>query len=505
MTSPHGGRFSANTQNCSYGYDDFTRLTSANCGAAAAQTFSYSADGSGAFGNITKSGSPYSFTPTYSSATNRMTNINGFTPTYDTNGNVLNDNSHTYAWDSQGRPATIDSVNVTYDALGRMVEQNRSGVYTQFVYAPTGQKIQIMNGQAPTKDMVALPGGGLTVYTSGQYYYHSDHPGSYRFASTSTRTMYFDLAYAPFGETYANSGSTEPAFTGQRQDTVAGLYDFPAREYSTQGRWASPDPAGLAAVNPSNPQSWNRYAYVLNNPLVFKDPTGRECVWDDGSFDSSSDPHTGAQALCDQAGGSWIDHSFFSDFGLPDWSGSANGDLAAVASGIQAGFGLVQTGSGLGGWMLVANGGAGPIDWSLLVPPVPTLTYSQQLLGAAAKGANLAAHAIPVPCGGGAFLYGGAAKEGSSAEGSANVLVEYDTSQGLTVNGLFEGGQAGGPGGGVIVGKSGVTPLGFIPTGGAGGVVILNGAVGLYAGDASGNLGYGAGVYVNVTSAAACQ
>jgi hypothetical protein len=108
-----------------------------------------------------------------------MTNINGFTPSYDNNGNVLNDNSHTYSWDSEGRPATIDSVNITYDALGRMVEQNRNGVYTQFVYAPTGQKIQIMNGQATTKSLVALPGGGQAVYTAtgGLYYDHSDHLG----------------------------------------------------------------------------------------------------------------------------------------------------------------------------------------------------------------------------------------------------------------------------------------------------------------------------------------
>jgi hypothetical protein len=37
------------------------------------------------------------------------------------------------------------------------------------------------------------------------------------------------------------------------------MYDTPNREYdTTSGRWLSPDPAGLAAADPSNPQSWNR-------------------------------------------------------------------------------------------------------------------------------------------------------------------------------------------------------------------------------------------------------
>ena len=41
-----------------------------------------------------------------------------------------------------------------------------------------------------------------------------------------------------------------------------------------QGRWISPDPAGLSAVDPSNPQTWNRYAYVAGNPLGNVDPSG---------------------------------------------------------------------------------------------------------------------------------------------------------------------------------------------------------------------------------------
>ncbi len=76
---------SADTQTCTYAHDDVTRIAGANCGAAAAQTFSYDP-----FGNISKSGSPYSFQPTYSPSTNRMTSLPGFTPSYDANGNLLN-------------------------------------------------------------------------------------------------------------------------------------------------------------------------------------------------------------------------------------------------------------------------------------------------------------------------------------------------------------------------------------------------------------------------------
>lgn len=79
----------------------------------------------------------------------------------------------------------------------------------------------------------------------------------------------------PFGEPYASSGALDNSFTGQNQDTTAGLYDFLFREYDPyQSRWTQPDPAGLAVVDSTNPQSWNRYAYVANNPLSFIDPLG---------------------------------------------------------------------------------------------------------------------------------------------------------------------------------------------------------------------------------------
>jgi len=283
---------STNTQTCNYAYDDISRLASGNCGSAASQTFSYDP-----FGNINKSGSPFSFQPTYSYATNRMTLLPGnFTPTYDNNGNVLNDSAHQYTPDAENRPMTTDGVALTFDALGRMVEQNRSSVYTQIVYGPGGGKLALMSGQTLQKAFVALPGGAQAVYNSSGllYYGHSDHLGSARLGSTTTRTFSCDLAYAPFGEPYAQFGTPDLSFTGQRQDTSSGLYDFLAREYSSQGRWPSPDPTGLTAVSLSNPQTWNRYAYVGNNPLSRTDPLGEffvDCSW--GGCPGSACPYCG--------------------------------------------------------------------------------------------------------------------------------------------------------------------------------------------------------------------
>jgi len=68
-------------------------------------------------------------------------------------------------------------------------------------------------------------------------------------------------------------------FTGDYSDLdssgTKSILDTPNRELSpTQGRWISPDPAGMATVDPTNPQSWNRYAYVVNTPLNLIDPSG---------------------------------------------------------------------------------------------------------------------------------------------------------------------------------------------------------------------------------------
>jgi RHS repeat-associated protein len=92
--------------------------------------------------------------------------------------------------------------------------------------------------------------------------------------------------YLPFGEeVYAGVGgrttaqgysgdSTRQKFTGYEADSEIGLNFAQARyQSSAQGRFTSVDPLGKSA-NVLNPQSFNRYSYVLNNPVRFTDPTG---------------------------------------------------------------------------------------------------------------------------------------------------------------------------------------------------------------------------------------
>jgi hypothetical protein len=205
-------------------------------------TFTYDA-----FGNINKSGTS-SFNASYSSATNQMTSVASCTPQYDANGNVTNDCLNSYAWNAYGRPVTIDGIGATYDAFGNMVELNRSGTYTEIVYAPSGGKLALMNGQSLVRAFVPLPGGATAVYTSSglDHYRHPDWLGSARLTTTPNRTVSGDVAYAPFGKAYAQSGTADLSFTGMNQDTVSNDYDFPAREYGIQGRCPRPTRRVLA-------------------------------------------------------------------------------------------------------------------------------------------------------------------------------------------------------------------------------------------------------------------
>ena len=266
------------------------RVASVTCtgGVGWGQTFTYDA-----YGNITKSGS-LAFNPGYNN-TGMNNQVDNFS--YDGMGNVTNDKSYNYTYDAESRPVNISGIQITLDAFGRAVEQSNSGTYSEMVYSPSGQKFALMHGQSVQWYFVPLAAGATAVYnaTDLQYYRHADWLGSSWLAVNTNGTVYGDQGYAPFGEGYAGSGSALGVFTGQTKDTVGGDYDFLFRQYApAEGRWLVPDPAGLAAVDITNPQTWNRYAYVGNNPLNATDPLGLFCpVWErgcnqgGGSYDSS--------------------------------------------------------------------------------------------------------------------------------------------------------------------------------------------------------------------------
>jgi len=278
---------SSDTQTCNYLYDDLTRITSANCGSPWSQTFSYAGDNNAnAFGNLTKYGNGGN-SATYSPATNRLTSIGNQAPSYDNNGNLTSDGTgmgaHSYSWDVDGNvnnvtTISVSAVSLTYDAFDRIVEEWNGSSYKQVVYDTSGAKLALMNGTTLSQAFVPLPAGATAVYTSSSTLHHYRFPdwlGSSRVAATPSRSLYYDGAYAPYGDNYAEIGTPDRSFTGQNQDTSPNLYDFLAREYAYgQGRWLSPDPAGLAAADLTNPQSLNRYAYVLNNPTSRTDPLG---------------------------------------------------------------------------------------------------------------------------------------------------------------------------------------------------------------------------------------
>jgi RHS repeat-associated protein len=123
----------------------------------------------------------------------------------------------------------------------------------------------------------------------------ADHLGSTRLVTDGNGVVKKCFDYLPYGEEIPNGYAgrtascfgpmaTYPAspdilgqkFTGKERDAETGLDYFGARYFSgAQGRFTTADPL-MASARASNPQTWNRYAYTLNNPLRFVDPDGLE-------------------------------------------------------------------------------------------------------------------------------------------------------------------------------------------------------------------------------------
>jgi RHS repeat-associated protein len=126
-------------------------------------------------------------------------------------------------------------------------------------------------------------GGGNYIPPSFKWrVFHADHLGTPRIVTDATGNVVSEHAYLPFGEeippsshnSVLNSSNNSHRFTGHERDSETGLDYMMARYYqATLGRFLSVDPG--ESVRQENGQSWNRYAYVNNNPVGSTDPDGR--------------------------------------------------------------------------------------------------------------------------------------------------------------------------------------------------------------------------------------
>jgi RHS repeat-associated protein len=104
-------------------------------------------------------------------------------------------------------------------------------------------------------------------------YYHTDAIGSVRMITDASGQVIARYDYLPFGEAWTPPPESDVRqFAGKERDAETGLDYFGARYYSSAyGRFTSPD---SAAPSLTNPQTFNRYRYAVNNPLHYIDREG---------------------------------------------------------------------------------------------------------------------------------------------------------------------------------------------------------------------------------------
>jgi RHS repeat-associated protein len=158
-------------------------------------------------------------------------------------------------------------------------------------------KSSITNPSAPSlwvEDFVwrngLLLGSQRPLEMGGRRHFHLDHLGTPRLVTSDDGQLVSYHDYYPFGDEHSPVAQEVPSgfdredplkFTGHERDYAGGMggEDGHAVDYM-HARYYNPSVGRLLSVDPvegdpSRPQSWNRYAYVMNNPLNRVDPTGR--------------------------------------------------------------------------------------------------------------------------------------------------------------------------------------------------------------------------------------
>lgn len=274
----------------SYKYDALNRLKEAKETSSGQQTWQQTF-GYDRYGNRTsfsqQGGPPPVALPTINPGNNRFAVNQGYA--YDKNGNVKTDpaaGGRTFTFNGDNKQTLVKDANNNvigqyfYDGVGKRVKKVTSSETTIFVYS--GAKLVAEYSTAP-------PPSNPTIN-----YVMTDTLQSVRAISDASGNVTSRRDFMPFGEellsepTYRTTAlkygsindKIRQKFTGYQKDEETQLDFAEARMYfNSHGRFTAVDPL-LASGKSSNPQTFNRYVYVLGNPLRYTDPTGLQVASD---------------------------------------------------------------------------------------------------------------------------------------------------------------------------------------------------------------------------------
>ena len=263
-----------------YGYDPLYRLTSWT--APSGQSTQYAYDAIGNRTGLVSSAGATSFS--FDDADEMLT-AGAASFYYDGNGNRLSKSlggaTTSYGWDAVNRLISVSgpaaNVQYGYDGDGNRVAQQANALSYSYINDVVGLS-KVVDEEGPDGSINYLFGRGqiANLSSSATNYLSFDGLGSIASVTDPAAAPKGSYAYDPWGNLLNPMdplGSKEKyKFAGQALDSAAGLYFMRARYYDPQaGGFLSKDPlSGSAFV----PKTQNRYAYALNNPLKFSDPSG---------------------------------------------------------------------------------------------------------------------------------------------------------------------------------------------------------------------------------------
>ena len=199
--------------------------------------------------------------------------------------------SNTFSYDTSGNMTQRKIANVVqdmvYDYDSRLEQITKGSEITRFLYDADGGRVKqtvgtttilyaggLFEQTGSTATKWYRLGGGMVAFRQGTTlnYLIDDHLSSTSLTYTPATDASKKQLYYPFGDVrYTQTPPTSRGFTGQRRDGSSLMF-YQTRYYDPQiGRFTQPD---SIIPNPSNPQDFNRYSYVLNNPILYSDPSG---------------------------------------------------------------------------------------------------------------------------------------------------------------------------------------------------------------------------------------